>query len=94
MEVKQGQFTKNDEKILKIRLGEKFQNKEVFKHEIIRKFPNLVLYSPYTVQEVADFFRLALTFTTTAYLTNENEYVPKIVNQVQKTYFKGISKIS
>lgn len=54
----------------------------------------LVLFSPYTTQEVADFFRLSLSFNVQVILTNENQLVDKLVAETGKTYFKGLSKIS
>jgi tRNA(Leu) C34 or U34 (ribose-2'-O)-methylase TrmL len=71
-----------------------------FKHEFLfngtpQTFnPNLVLYSPFTTQEVADFFRLGLAFDVLIVLTNENGKAQDLINRVQKTFFKGLAKIS
>ncbi|MHA1213697.1 MAG: hypothetical protein ACTSPG_00190 [Candidatus Hodarchaeales archaeon] len=53
----------------------------------------LVLYSPYTTQEVADFFRLGLSFKTKIIFTDENNKVRLLINKVKKTFFKGIDKV-
>ncbi|MHA1974199.1 MAG: hypothetical protein ACTSW1_14465 [Candidatus Hodarchaeales archaeon] len=53
----------------------------------------LVLYSPFTVQEVADFFRLGLSFNTKIIFSNENNKVPLLLKKVKKTFFKGIDKV-
>ncbi len=55
--------------------------------------PQLILYSPYTVQEVADFFRLSLAFNIPIILTNENGRVEKLIEKVRTSYYKGIDKI-
>ena len=91
LEVKQLSFSEEDQKSLIIRIGKIFQKDSEIDH---LDAPSLILYSPYTVQEIADFFRLALVFNTHVILTNENKQVPKVVQRVQKTFFKGISKIS
>lgn len=54
---------------------------------------DLVLFSPFTTQEIADFFRLALVFNLKVFLTNENKKVHELVEETSKTLFKGISKI-
>ena len=55
--------------------------------------PQLILFSPYTVQEVADFFRLSLAFNIPIILTNENGRAEKLIEKVKNSYFKGIDKI-
>lgn len=55
--------------------------------------PKLVLYSPFTVQEIADFFRLALTFKTQVIFTNENGKVEILIEKTKQSLFKGIDKI-
>jgi len=54
---------------------------------------SLVIYSPYTVQEVADFFRLALCFQTELIITNENQKADQLLRNMKKTYFKGLNKV-
>ncbi len=54
---------------------------------------SLVIFSPYTVQEVADFFRLALCFQTELIITNENQKADQLLKNMKKTYFKGLSKV-
>ncbi|MHA1236209.1 MAG: TrmH family RNA methyltransferase [Candidatus Hodarchaeales archaeon] len=93
LEVKQSQDVTKDDRGIQVRIGEKFIRQSVQPLSQIPT-PILVLYSPHTVQEVADFFRLALTFNTQVILTDENDQVESIVQEVEKTYFKGISKIS
>ncbi|MHA1207597.1 MAG: TrmH family RNA methyltransferase [Candidatus Hodarchaeales archaeon] len=93
LEVKQSQDVTKDDRGIQVRIGEKFIRQSVQPLSQIPT-PILVLYSPHTVQEVADFFRLALTFDTQVILTDENDQVESIVQEVEKTYFKGISKIS
>ncbi|MHA1512952.1 MAG: TrmH family RNA methyltransferase, partial [Candidatus Hodarchaeales archaeon] len=93
LEVKQSQDVTKDDRGIQVRIGEKFIRQSVQPLSQIPT-PVLVLYSPHTVQEVADFFRLALTFNTQVILTDENDQVETIVQEVEKTYFKGISKIS
>jgi len=93
LEVKQCQEKMEDDREIRLRIGEKIIRST---DQPLSKVstPKLVLYSPHTVQEVADFFRLALTFKTQIILTNENNRVEEIIQEVEKTYFKGITKIS
>lgn len=78
---------------LQVRIGQKFMLKSSF--EKTRKIiPRLILYSPFTYIEIADFFRLGLVFNSQIILTNENNRVEKLLKEVQKSYFKGISKVS
>ena len=91
LEVKQGNQVKNNKSPIIVRLGEKI--KPISPTKNIYNPPTLVLYSPHTIQEVADFFRLALTFNTPVLFTDENKIVKKVVDQVESTYFKGISKV-
>ncbi len=80
-------------KIFQARIGKKFI-REILFEGFHRTFnPKLVLYSPFTTQEVADFFRLSLTFNIPIILTNENNKVHNLIKRVQKTFFKGIEKI-
>lgn len=81
---------KNINNVVFVRIGTK---KTQF--SINRKYPvSLVLCSPFTTQEIADFFRLALVFEIKIILTNENKLVPKLVGDTKETLFKGIDKIS
>jgi len=93
LEVKQGQEALDNKGGIQLRIGKKFIRQS---NHHLSQFPTpiLVLYSPYTVQEVSDFFRLALTFKTQIILTNENNKVEDIIQEVEKTYFKGITKVS
>jgi len=93
IEVKQSQEIREGNREIHIRIGEK-TTRQTDKPLSQIPTPKLVLYSPYTVQEVADFFRLALTFKTQIILTNENNKVEEIIQEVEETYFKGITKIS
>ncbi len=91
LEVKQDIQVKESIPIIKVRLGEKFlMNASV---ENKPEPPSLVLYSPYTTQEVADFFRLALTFNVNLLFTDENRSVKQVIAKVETTIFKGISKV-
>ncbi|MHA1976889.1 MAG: TrmH family RNA methyltransferase [Candidatus Hodarchaeales archaeon] len=92
LEVKQGNQTKDNKIPIIVRLGEKIS--PISPTKTITTPPTLILYSPYTIQEIADFFRLALTFNTPVLLTDENNLVKKVVEQVESTYFKGISKVT
>ncbi len=92
LEVRQGNQTKNGNLPIKVRLGKKIPSISPIERKSAS--PTLILYSPYTVQEIADFFRLALTFKTQILLTDENNIVKKVVEQVESTFFKGISKVS
>ncbi|MHA2246482.1 MAG: hypothetical protein ACXADY_16190 [Candidatus Hodarchaeales archaeon] len=81
-------------KIFQAQIGKRFI-REILFEGIHRTFsPKLVLYSPFTTQEVADFFRLSLTFNIPIILTNKNNKVHNLMKIVHKTFFKGISKIS
>ncbi|MHA1993686.1 MAG: TrmH family RNA methyltransferase [Candidatus Hodarchaeales archaeon] len=91
LEVKKSSQTKDGKMPIKARLGEKLIPISSPKRTNLP--PTLILYSPYTIQEVADFFRLALTFKTKILLTDENNIVTKVVEQVENTFFKGITKI-
>ena len=93
MEVRQLQGMHQDEKGIQLRIGEKIirHAKQPSSHI---QTPVLVLFSPHTIQEVADFFRLALTFNTQVIITDENSKVEEIIQDVEKTYFKGIDKIN
>ena len=93
LEVRQSQDIMKDDGGIQVRIGEKIMRTS---DQPLSQIPTpiLVLYSPHTVQEVADFFRLALTFNTQVILTDENNKVESIIQEVEKTYFKGISKIS
>ena len=93
IEVRQSQDIIKDDGGIQVRIGEKIIRRSDQPLSQIQT-PLLVLYSPHTVQEVADFFRLALTFNTQVILTDENNKVESIIQEVEKTYFKGISKIS
>jgi tRNA(Leu) C34 or U34 (ribose-2'-O)-methylase TrmL len=93
IEVRQLQGKHLDEKGVQLRIGEKIirQAKQPSSHI---QTPILVLFSPHTIQEVADFFRLALTFNTQVIITDENSKAEEIIQDVEKTYFKGIDKIN
>jgi tRNA(Leu) C34 or U34 (ribose-2'-O)-methylase TrmL len=93
IEVRQVQGKHLDDKGVQLRIGEKIirQTKQPSSHI---QTPKLVLFSPYTIQEVADFFRLALTFNTQGIITDENSKAEEIIQDVEKTYFKGIDKIN
>jgi tRNA(Leu) C34 or U34 (ribose-2'-O)-methylase TrmL len=93
VEVRQSPENEKDNKGIQLRIGEKIIRSS-FQPRSQIPTPILVLYSPHTVQEVADFFRLALTFNTQVILTNENIKIEDIIQEVEKTYFKGITKIS
>ncbi len=91
IEVKRDKQTKEKQPVIKVRLGEKIGSTPIRNKKITS--PTLILYSPFTIQEVADFFRLALTFKARVIFTNENKMVEKIIEQVEETYFKGLSKV-
>ncbi|MFW9779870.1 MAG: TrmH family RNA methyltransferase [Candidatus Heimdallarchaeota archaeon] len=55
--------------------------------------PQLVLYSPFTAQEVADFFRLGLAFSIPVFITDENNRANDLIKKVSKRYYKGLDKI-
>jgi tRNA(Leu) C34 or U34 (ribose-2'-O)-methylase TrmL len=76
------------------RIGRKFIP-PIYSTETIFSFsPQLILYSPYTVQEVADFFRLSLAFKIPIILTDENGRAEKLIEKVTSSYYKGINKIN
>ncbi|NHJ02428.1 MAG: hypothetical protein EAX86_09860 [Candidatus Heimdallarchaeota archaeon] len=87
IEIRQGENSK-----IYVRLGRK--HPKMIQDEKLGKVPILVLFSPFTLQEIADFFRLGLVFNTTILFSDENHRVKNLVDQVEKTYFKGISKVN
>lgn len=76
-----------------LRLGKMIISPKTTKSPQVIKRTKLVLFSPFTVQEVADFFRLALTFNTQVIFTNENKKVEILIEKTRKTLYKGIDKI-
>ncbi len=78
---------------IQVRIGRKYKP-AIYSYKDRMFIPKLILYSPFTVQEVADFLRLSLTFNLTVIMSNENDLVEKLINKVKKTYFKGINKIN
>jgi len=78
-------------KNLQARIGRKYSLD--LKPTNLAVIPHLVLYSPFTAQEIADFFRLGIVFNTSIIFTNENNLVQDLISKVQKSYFKGISKV-
>ncbi len=82
-----------DSRTFILRLGERLENLKSHYVSILEKKPILVLYSPFTVQEISDFFRLSLTFKTQVILTNENNEAEKLIEKTKKSLFKGIDKI-
>lgn len=76
------------------RIGTKFVNEFLVNGTPQTFDPKLVLFSPFTTQEVADFFRLGLAFNISIILTNENGKAQDLINRVQKTFFKGVTKVS
>ena len=63
-----------------------FEEKEFFKI-------SLVIFSPYTVQEIADFFRLALCFQVDLIIINENQRADELLRNMKYSYFKGLNKV-
>ncbi len=86
-------FKEKNTQNLQTRIGRKFIP-EVFSKENLQISPQLVIYSPYTEQEIADFFRLGLVFKLPLIFTDENKNIQGLIKRTQKTYFKGISKVS
>jgi hypothetical protein len=91
IEVKRDNNSKEKLPIIKVRLGKKIGSFPIRNRET--SSPTLILYSPFTIQEVADFFRLALTFNARVLFTNENKMVKRVIGLVEESYFKGISKV-
>ena len=55
---------------------------------------SVILFSPYTTIEIADFCRISLNFNfLEVFFSNENDRVPVIVEETSKTLFKGIDKV-
>ena len=55
---------------------------------------SVILFSPYTAIEIADFCRISLNFDFLEVIfSNENEKVPEILKETSKTLFKGIDKV-
>ena len=55
---------------------------------------SVILFSPYTAIEIADFCRIKLNFDFIEVLfSNENEKVPEVIEETAKTVFKGIDKV-
>lgn len=55
---------------------------------------SVILYSPYTDIEIADFCRISLNFDFLQIIfSNENNKVPEILEETSKTTFKGIDKV-
>lgn len=55
---------------------------------------SVILFSPYTAIEIADFCRIKLNFDFVEILfSNENEKVPEVLEETAKTVFKGIDKV-
>ena len=74
------------------RIGRKITR--ILRDEMIHHVPILVLFSPFSTQEIADFFRLGLVFNTKLIFSNENHRIENLIEQVQRTYFKGITKVN
>ena len=55
---------------------------------------SVILFSPFTTIEIADFCRISLNFDfLEVFFSNENEKVPDIIEETSKTLFKGIDKV-
>lgn len=76
-----------------VRIGRKYVPTIYAEKTLFSFSPQMILYSPYTVQEVADFFGLSLVFNIPIILTNENGRVEKLIEKVKTSYYKGIDKI-
>lgn len=56
---------------------------------------SVILFSPYTAIEIADFCRISLNFDFLEIIfSNENEKVPEVLEETSKTLFKGLDKVS
>ncbi len=86
------ELKKGEKRHIFARIGRKFAKN--LGQEKTPQMPTLVLFSPFSIQETADFFRLGLAFNTKLIFTNENHRVQNLIKQVQRTYFKGISKVN
>ncbi len=86
-------FKEKNRQNLQTRIGRKFVP-EAFSKEALQISPQLIIYSPYTEQEIADFLRLGLVFKIPLIFTDENKNTQDLIKRTQKTYFKGISKVS
>ena len=55
---------------------------------------SVILFSPHTEVEIADFCRISLNFNFLEVIfSNENEKVPDIIKETSQTTFKGINKV-
>ena len=55
---------------------------------------SVILFSPFTTIEIADFCRISLNFDfLEVFYSNENEKVPDIIEETSKTLFKGMDKV-
>lgn len=62
--------------------------------DITKNKISVILFSPYTAIEIADFCRMSLNFDFLEVLfSNENEKVPEVLEETSKTLFKGIDKV-
>ncbi len=56
---------------------------------------SVILFSPYTEIEIADFCRVSLNFNFLEVMfSNENNKVPDIIKETSKSAFKGIDKVT
>ena len=53
----------------------------------------LILYSPNTAQEIADFFRLSMVFGCEIVISKENGKLKGLLQETKATLYKGIDKI-
>lgn len=103
LDKKKIEITKKSKKIVYIE-GKKIKSKNYLRIGMKRnyhqtdakpkKLVTLVLYSPFTKQEISDFCRLSMVFKTKIIFTNENKLVPSLIEKTSKSLFKGIDKIS
>ncbi|MFX1285058.1 MAG: TrmH family RNA methyltransferase [Promethearchaeota archaeon] len=84
---------KTNTPIIQCRIGRKFS--PIISPKVIynNSLPQLVLYSPFTAQEVADFFRLGLAFSIPVIITDENNRANDLIKKVRERYYKGLDKI-
>ncbi|MFW9853775.1 MAG: TrmH family RNA methyltransferase [Candidatus Thorarchaeota archaeon] len=84
---------KTNTPVILCRIGKKISPVVSPKAVYYNSLPQLVLYSPFTAQEVADFFRLGLAFSIPVFITNENNQANDLIKKVSKRYYKGLDKI-
>lgn len=70
------------------------KNETITNLNITNRGLSVILFSPYTTIEIADFCRINLNFDfLEVKFSNENEKVQEIIEETSKTLFKGIDKV-